>query len=147
MIISKREATAIGSHSLVSAVDDHLVLGLPGNVIWASDGTIGGTRPLNVTGLPGQASAPFAFRRVGDRLVFFADDGFHGVEPWSVPWSLVNQHIDADLTGDRIVGFADFLILAHNFGLRDATPDQGDLDRDRTVSFTDFLILADQYAS
>ena len=80
-------------------------------------------------------------------IVPSADDGFHGVEPWVLPWLSLGNAVSADLTGDNSVGFADFLILADNFGLRDATQDDGDLDRDGIVSFTDFLILADQFAS
>ena len=52
----------------------------------------------------------------------------------------------ADLDGDGEVGFADFLLLADNFGR--AVKEQGedgDLTGDQFVDFTDFLILATNF--
>ena len=43
------------------------------------------------------------------------------------------------------VRFADFLILADNFGRSDRTYVDGDLDLDGTVTFADFLVLADNF--
>lgn len=47
-----------------------------------------------------------------------------------------------DVNLDREVDFADFLMLAANFGKSKAGWSDADLDGDQTVSFADFLVLA-----
>lgn len=54
----------------------------------------------------------------------------------------------ADLNGDGIVGFSDFLILSANFGrTADATLAHGDIDGDRDVDFADFLFLSKSFGA
>ena len=53
--------------------------------------------------------------------------------------------LTADIDGDLLVSFADFLILSFNFGRSDATRDEGDIDGDRVVTFADFLILSQDF--
>ena len=53
--------------------------------------------------------------------------------------------IRADLNGDGDVGFADFLLLAENFGQLSVRYTQGDLDCDGRVDFGDFLLLSANY--
>ena len=50
--------------------------------------------------------------------------------------------LPADLGGDFIVGFDDFLTLSGNFGMQNATLEDGDIDLDGTVGFSDFLLLS-----
>ncbi len=58
-----------------------------GTELWKSDGTPEGTALLKDTN-PGPASGgleitgPFGFTVLGDRLLFFSNDGVHGLEPW-----------------------------------------------------------------
>lgn len=49
-----------------------------------------------------------------------------------------------DLNNDDIVQFADFLLLAQNFGLK-VGPADGDLDCNGTVQFADFLVMAQNF--
>lgn len=52
-----------------------------------------------------------------------------------------------DLDANGSVGFADFLILASNFGKQAAGPTQGDLDNNGSVDFEDFVILQAQFGA
>jgi ELWxxDGT repeat protein len=49
--------------------------------LWSTDGTTAGTALLRVIN-PSLGFGPNAFGRVGSRVVFWADDGIHGLEPW-----------------------------------------------------------------
>jgi len=49
-----------------------------------------------------------------------------------------------DIDGDGTVAFADFLILAHNFGMP-GNACQGDVSGDAKIDFDDFLLLADNF--
>ena len=51
-----------------------------------------------------------------------------------------------DLNQDGAVDFADFLILAANFGQKNAAGSDGDLDGDLAVNFRDFLLLSAAFA-
>ena len=54
--------------------------------------------------------------------------------------------LPGDANGDREVNFADFLILAHNYGKqRDAVFAEGDFDNNGAVNFADFLILSENF--
>jgi ELWxxDGT repeat protein len=56
--------------------------GAEGVELWVSDGTAGGTRLVAYV-RPGRASSfPARAATVGDKVVFWADDGVHGYEPW-----------------------------------------------------------------
>lgn len=50
-----------------------------------------------------------------------------------------------DTNLDRIIDFADFLILSSNFGENDANWGEGDFDGDGEVGFTDFLLLSNNF--
>jgi ELWxxDGT repeat protein len=69
--------TAINGMFLFSADDGSM------DRIMESDGTPEGTRILKDI-KPGLDSGyPMVFGHCGDRVCFFADDGVHGIEPWS----------------------------------------------------------------
>ena len=53
----------------------------------------------------------------------------------------------ADLDGDGLVAFRDFLVLASNFGQAVESMADGDIDENGLVEFSDFLILADQFGA
>ena len=54
-----------------------------GRELWVSDGTAAGTKRISDIN-PGAASAKVQLlTKVGTRIIFFADDGVHGVEPWT----------------------------------------------------------------
>lgn len=54
--------------------------------------------------------------------------------------------LPGDANGDRVVDFADFLVLAQNFGkVEDAIFAEGDFDGNGAVNFQDFLLLAAQF--
>jgi len=56
-----------------------------GTELWESDGTAAGTHLIADVN-PGPASSnPVAAATFGDKLVFWADDGVHGTEPWVAP--------------------------------------------------------------
>ena len=54
-----------------------------GRELWVSDGTAAGTQRISDIN-PGAGSALVqSLTRLGKRIIFFADDGVHGVEPWT----------------------------------------------------------------
>ena len=57
----------------------------------------------------------------------------------------VSLGTSADINGDGVVEFADFLILSANFGRANVTRSYGDLDNNGIVDFSDFLILSDAF--
>ncbi len=60
--------------------------GVNGQELWMTDGTASGTRMVQDI-WPGPGSSnPRTLTRVGDRIVFIADDGVHGPELWSMSW-------------------------------------------------------------
>lgn len=72
--------------------------------LWVSDGTSQGTRPLAT--FPGgkgidaeqftsSFSRPGAIRQLGSVLMFSADDGVHGVEPWTMPTTRPSASADS----------------------------------------------------
>jgi hypothetical protein len=64
----------------------------------------------------------------------------------SVPSAAVSVRLTGDLTGDNVVGFADLLLLAQNYGATTGQP-QGDVNGDGRVDFTDLLLLAQNYGA
>ena len=50
--------------------------------------------------------------------------------------------LGGDANNDGSVSFDDFLVLAENFGRKDAVWADGDFNNDAEVTFADFLILA-----
>lgn len=68
------ELSHVGDRVYVSASDEG------GPALWRTDGTVAGTVLLQRF-----AAAPNGFSDVGGPLLFFADDGVSGEEPWIVP--------------------------------------------------------------
>jgi ELWxxDGT repeat protein len=58
--------------------------GTSGAEVWATDGTSAGTFLVQDLRPGSLSSSPQGFVRVGDRVVFVANDGVHGREPWSL---------------------------------------------------------------
>ncbi len=56
-----------------------------------------------------------------------------------------NPRLPGDANEDGQVNFADFLLLAANFGELDAVWSDGDFDGDREVTLTDFVILVENF--
>lgn len=56
-----------------------------------------------------------------------------------------NPNSGGDLDGNGTVEFADFLVLADNFGKTATDHTTGDIDCNGTVEFSDFLVLADNF--
>ena len=53
----------------------------------------------------------------------------------------------ADIDGNGVVGFSDFLVLSLNFGQSVEPGLNGDIDENGTVEFADFLILALEFGT
>jgi ELWxxDGT repeat protein len=74
---------------LVFAADDARY----GRELWASDGT-----PWNTFMIadidPAGDSSPSGMTLLNDRLLFFANDGVHGIEPWSMQWLFIQKLMD-----------------------------------------------------
>jgi len=65
--------------------------------LWISDGTEAGTN-LYMDLAPGaQSSSPMQFNRVGDNIVFLADDGLRGVELWTVPVEALSDPVPPEI--------------------------------------------------
>ena len=62
----------------------------------------------------------------------------------TIPASQVTR---GDVDSNGIVDFADFLLLAENFGNTAAKRDQGDLDENGVVDFNDFAILQETFGA
>ena len=54
-----------------------------GTDLWRSDGTTTGTKLVKDIAVGPPSSSPRAMARLGTKLVFFADDGVNGLEPWT----------------------------------------------------------------
>lgn len=88
--------------------------------------------------------ASFRFVEFGPHLVFYGSSLFDGKELFIIRGTGA-EPLAGDANRDGEVDFADFLILADNFGREGAVWDDGDFDSDARVSFSDFLILADNF--
>ena len=86
-------ATVDGSATIVGGFGGRVYFynddGIHGRELWSSDGTPGGTRMVHDIN-PGPADSrpstavPIS-SAAGNRVLFWADDGFHGTEPWTAP--------------------------------------------------------------
>ena len=79
-----------------------------GQELWKSDGTAAGTTPI-IDQLPGPETwSNYAFWWTGgwalddDRLLFFADDGIHGVEPWISDGTAAGTSLLADIAPQEL---------------------------------------------
>lgn len=75
-------------------------------------------------------------------------DGIEDAFPSNNTFTLTfgdDLRLRGDINQDGNVAFADFLILAANFGKEDATPGEGDIDEDGIVTFEDLVILAENF--
>ncbi len=68
-----------GTHVVFERVD-----AVHGHELWVSDGTVAGTRVLTDSAPGVLESTPYGMTRVGNRMLFAADDGTTGVEPHAV---------------------------------------------------------------
>lgn len=116
----------------------------PGDV-WGFDHTVISNEPANflpswsepLGGDPtrGQSFAPWGTVGHG-RLIFTGETATCVIPEGGIP---------GDLDGNGEVAFADFLVLAENFGAADAPYANGDIDCNGEIAFADFLILAENF--
>lgn len=104
-----------------------IVTSLDGRELWITDGTTAGTQLLGDL-LPGAGSSlgadPWFPAAAGNTLVWFADDGVHGVEPWAIDL----EGIAAPLSYSSTRAFAmDDPVLGTNWALRCSALAPGDL--------------------
>ncbi len=93
------DVTSLGNRLLFLASDPK-----HGQELWASDGTPGGTRPLTNLPRPDAFFAADSYGRLplpreplGGRLLFRANDGPHGIEPWTTDGTPQGTHLLQDL--------------------------------------------------
>lgn len=88
-----RELTAFGGEAyfIASTVDE-------GDELWASNGTVGGTRMVaDIAPGDGVSSSPMNLVPVGAQLFFTADDGTHGRELWVTDGSGAGTRLVKDI--------------------------------------------------
>ena len=79
-------------------------------------------------------------------VLFSADDGVHGMEPWF--FASEPERLTGDANNDGMVNVADFLLLSRNFGKdADAVWEDGDFNADGRVDVTDFLTLSRNFGA
>ncbi|WP_257451639.1 hypothetical protein [Archangium lipolyticum] len=64
--------------------------------LWVSDGTTAGTTPL-LTAQGQRIQEPFGITRAGDQVLFWTDDGVHGMEPWVTDGTPAGTHLLRDI--------------------------------------------------
>jgi large repetitive protein len=96
---------SLGPHLLFVADDGH------GENLWVTDGTDRGTHRL--TSFPTHADdlnylqySVFVSPVLGGRILFTADDGVHGFEPWTTDGTLRGTHLVGDLCPGGCSSFA-----------------------------------------
>jgi arabinan endo-1,5-alpha-L-arabinosidase len=80
---------------------------------------------------------------IGQSITATATDPINETSVSSAPAPV---HLTGDLNGDNVVGFADLLLLAQNYGAATGSP-AGDVNGDGRVDFTDLLLLAQNYGA
>jgi ELWxxDGT repeat protein len=74
--------------------------------IWASDGTVGGSRQVLPTGGPTLSSDVFSVGRVGGNVFYSAKDFVHGTELWKSDGSTANTSLAANINPGNYSSFA-----------------------------------------
>lgn len=110
--------------------------------IWMTDGTSAGTNlALKIAT---DTHVPHNIRLIAHdhQLIFAAHESAGDLALWSID-AAGESVLAADVNGNGIVDFTDFLVLAGNFG-QDVSRgrEDGDIDGDGIVSLADFQILA-----
>jgi ELWxxDGT repeat protein len=101
LVVEFSPGTGNSNHDLLYAKDGVVYFraapaATVGSELWASDGTAAGTRLVEDVNPGPASSSPIAATTFGDKLVFWADDGTHGTEPW------IADHVPA-ARGPRVV--------------------------------------------
>lgn len=150
-----RWAVAVRRYGITKGLREHYV------EIWVSDGTVEGTQMLRSLRPEGVLrdgviremsfsdnpdSSAFAFRT--NNIIWWSPSPDVPARPISTELTAMRETGYGDSNKDGKVDFADFLILAANFGTQsDDGADVGDFNFDGAIDFTDFLLLAANFQS
>jgi ELWxxDGT repeat protein len=127
--------SVVGSMLYFSADD-----GTHGRELWLTDGTYEGTRlvaDINVLDAGFAGSFPGAFVAVGNQVIFWADDGIHGTEPWT--FELLPK-VFGDYDRDGVVDQKDFDFWKQHFGATYGVGLQADGNGDGIVDAADYVV-------
>lgn len=102
-----------------------------------SDGPTVFTAPLvRIEAAPGGGFEVFAADQIQPLLVQDQAGAVQQPQVWPMP---------GDVTLKGYVGFSDLVVVARNFGMKNATWADGDFDNDGVVGFDDLVLLARNY--
>ena len=107
--------------------------------MWTSDGTSSGTMLVDDIDKR-HLDDIHSLVAFGKKILFTADDGQFGREPWS--YTTLRP---GDTNRDGVVDFVDFGALSANYGATGVGRERGDLNEDGVVDFSDFLLLSANY--
>ena len=122
---------------------------------WVSDGTPEGTYKVAelIVGFDDMGSQVEAEVHVIDAfsvgtekaIIVTRENGDGGIDSQTTPLYAIDitrpDPLEADLTGDGVVDFADFLVVSANYSQRNATFEDGDIDADGQVTQRDFELI------
>ena len=83
--------------------------------LWATDGTVGGTRLVKSVS-PTSAAGATNLMPLGSNVIFFADDRTHGMEPWISDGTAAGTHLLVDLAPSLNPGIQPNAILDDGLG-------------------------------